>query len=135
VGILIDTSVLIAAERGDAALGRRILKRSTPDEPLAVAAITVSELHHGVHRLKSALARARAEAFVEGLLAVLPVMAFDERVARMHARVWADLAARGQPVGAHDLIIGATALAEGYRVASRDRRSFPRVPDLELIEW
>ena len=135
MGILIDTSVLIAAERGDTALGKRILKRSTPDEPLALAAITVSELLHGVHRLKGALARARAETFVERFVTVMPVLAFDERVARVHARVWADLAARGQSVGAHDLLIGATALTYGYKVASRDRRSFPRVPDLELVDW
>jgi predicted nucleic acid-binding protein len=38
-------------------------------------------------------------------------------------------------VGAHDLLIGATALATGGRVATRDLRSFPRIPGLDLVEW
>jgi tRNA(fMet)-specific endonuclease VapC len=135
VGILIDTSVLIAAERGETALAERILATTTEGESLAIAAITASELLHGVHRLKGALARARAEASVEHLLDALPVVPFDLEVARVHARVWADLAAQGQTVGAHDLLIGATAIALRYRVASRDRRSFPRIPDLELVDW
>jgi len=36
---------------------------------------------------------------------------------RVHARIWADLAVKGISVGAHDLLIGTTALATGSRVA------------------
>jgi tRNA(fMet)-specific endonuclease VapC len=135
VGILIDTSVLIAAERGDTALTDRIFATSDETEPLAISAITASELWHGVHRLKRAQARARAESFVDKLLDALPVLPFDEAVARVHARIWADLAAAGQTVGAHDLLIGATAMAWDYRVATRDHRSFPHIPDLHVIDW
>jgi predicted nucleic acid-binding protein len=35
-------------------------------------------------------------------------------------------------VGAHDLLIGATALAAGYRLATRDRRGFDKIPGLEV---
>jgi len=55
--------------------------------------------------------------------------------ARVHARVWAELAAKGVGVGAHDLLIGATALAIGGRVATRDLRSFLRIPGLEVTHW
>jgi hypothetical protein len=50
-------------------------------------------------------------------------------VARTHARLWAQLAA-GTPVGAHDLLIAATALAHGYAVLTDDPRDFGRVPGL-----
>jgi predicted nucleic acid-binding protein len=43
------------------------------------------------------------------------------------------LAAKGTNVGPHDLLIGATAIAVGYRVATRDARSFGRIPGLDVV--
>ncbi|AUX31792.1 uncharacterized protein SOCE836_039240 [Sorangium cellulosum] len=42
---------------------------------------------------------------------------------------------QASPVGAHDLLIAATALAVGYDVVTRDDRSFPRIPGLRLLRW
>jgi len=103
------------------------------DDVVAIAAITASELVHGVHRAANTTRRRRREAFVERLLAVLPVLPFDFVTARTHASLWANLAAKGSGVGAHDLMIAATALAAGYRVATRDRRSFSRIPGPEVV--
>ncbi len=130
---LIDASILIAAERGRLDWDQ-VAAEHAADE-VALAAITASELLHGVHRAGSARMRTRRAAFVEQLLARLPVIPFDLLVARVHARVWADLAAKGTAVGSHDLLIGATALATGGRVATRDLRSFPRIPGLDTVEW
>ena len=58
MGALIDTSVLIAAERG--LLDLEALLNSHAKESIAISAITASELLHGVHRLKSAVRRAHA---------------------------------------------------------------------------
>ena len=93
----------------------------------------VSVLLHGVQRGASASQRRRRQSFVERLLAVPPVLPFDLVTARIHASLWASLAAKGTRVGAHDLLIGATAIAVGYRVATRDRRSFKRIPNLEVV--
>jgi predicted nucleic acid-binding protein len=133
VATLIDASVLIAAERGGLDWDRVVAAHAT--EEIALAAITASELLHGVHRAPSAKTRTRRSAFVEQLLARLPVIPFDLLAARVHARVWAELAVKGMAVGAHDLLIGATALATGGRVATRDLRSFPRIPGLDVVEW
>ena len=130
MGTLIDSSVLVAAERRaldlDALGGHR-------DEPVGIASISASELLHGVHRAATSAQRQRREAFVERLLAVLPVFPFDLVTARIHALLWARLAAKGASVGSHDLLIGATAIALGYRVATRDRRSFGKIPGLEVL--
>jgi predicted nucleic acid-binding protein len=64
---------------------------------------------------------------------VLPVLPFELGTARIHAALWAELAAKGSSIGSHDLLIGATAIAVGYRVATRDRRSFGKIPGLELV--
>jgi predicted nucleic acid-binding protein len=133
VATLIDASVLIAAERG--ALELRQVLRAEGDPEVALAAVTASELLHGVHRAKTAAQRARREAFVERLLETLPVIPFDLPAARTHARVWAELARKGALVGERDLLIAATAMAGGHNVASRDERSFPCIPGLSWRRW
>jgi len=85
--------------------------------------------------MKNAVARARAERSVEGLLARFAIIDFDIEIARLHARLSADLAARGTQIGAHDLIIAATALSLDYRLATRDKRSFPKIPSLDVVYW
>jgi predicted nucleic acid-binding protein len=55
--------------------------------------------------------------------------------ARIHARVWAELAVQGITVGERDMMIAATAMARGYAVAARDERSFPNIPGLALLRW
>ena len=123
MGIVLDTSFLIQHERGRVEL---------PDEDeLGIAAITASELLHGAHRGDVA-ARIRRHAQVEKLLARLPVIAFDLEVARVHARLWADLAESGRVPAAHDLQVAATAIARGWQVATMDRRHLAAIPGLTL---
>lgn len=131
MGTLIDSSVLIAAEREALDLDEAV--RAHGDEPVGIAAITASELLHGVHRAATTAQRQRRETFVERLLAVLPVFPFDLVTARIHASLWAALAAKGANVGSHDLQIGATAIAVGYRLTTRDRRSFGKIPGLDVV--
>jgi tRNA(fMet)-specific endonuclease VapC len=127
---LIDSSVLIAAERGNLDLPKFFSQ--SPDEHFAISCVTASELLHGVHRAPAEKKSSR-ETFVENILSHLPVLAFDLVAARIHARLWAELSEKGTPIGAHDLLIAATALAMGARVATRDERSFRRIPGLPII--
>src|SRR5438270_3509976 len=106
-GHLLDSSILIRFERTGSAL------RLADDEEVAIAAITASELLHAVHRA-DLQRRAQREAFVAHVLRVLPIYAFSLETARVHARLWADLAGTGHLIGPHDLILAATALALGW---------------------
>lgn len=133
MGLLIDSSSLIAAERGE--LDLEVALDEDLDAEVAIAAISAAELLHGVHRLKGGVKQAKAERFVERLLDRLTVIPFDLEAARVHARLGAELAAKGAPVGAHDLIIAATAVAIDFAVATRDLRSFPRITGLTLKRW
>jgi tRNA(fMet)-specific endonuclease VapC len=94
--------------------------------------ITVSELLHGVHRATGGR-RARRRAFVEHVLAGFDPIPITEPVARVHAEVWADLKARGQVVGAHDLWIAATALTHGLGIVTGNAGDFARVPGLRVL--
>lgn len=133
MGTLVDTSVLIAAQRGEIDFDALVVSHGNDD--IAIATICASELLHGPHRMTNAVARDRAERVIDTLLGWFSIIDFDLEIARLHARLGADLAARGTSVGAHDLMIAATALALDYRIASRDRRSFPRIPGLDVVYW
>jgi predicted nucleic acid-binding protein len=133
MGTLIDSSVLIAWERDRLDLKNRLAE--LPEEDFAISTITASELLHGVHRATSPARRSQREAFVEGLLSRLPILSFDLVAARIHARWSAELALKGTAVGAHDLIIAATAMAKGYAIATRDERSFPKIPGISFHRW
>jgi tRNA(fMet)-specific endonuclease VapC len=127
VAVLIDTDLLIELEKGgseiEALLG---------EEDRAISVITVSELLHGVHRAQGAI-RARRNAFVEHLLAGFQAIPITEAVARVHADIWSGLAERGELIGAHDLWIAATAVANGLTLATHNNTHFARVPGLQVI--
>jgi tRNA(fMet)-specific endonuclease VapC len=127
---LIDSNELIAAERGQ--LNFEEISSRFAEDDIAISAVTASELLHGLYRARTAAQRHRRQSFIEGLLAQLPVIAFDLVVARVHASLWADLARRGIAVGERDLMIGATGIARDYAVATRDERSFPKIPGLNV---
>ena len=132
MGKVLDSSILIAMERGELELAAALKEHR--DETVAISAVTASELLHGAFRLKGAR-QAATEAFVHNVLRSLPVLSFDLKSARIHARLAADMAAGGNTIGDRDLMIAATALACGSELVTRDRRSFPRVPGLRVVHW
>ncbi|MXX70040.1 MAG: type II toxin-antitoxin system VapC family toxin [Gemmatimonadales bacterium] len=133
-GLLIDTSVLIAVERGELNHNRILGVAQDAGAPLAMAAITVSEFLQGVHAARGAR-RVSAERSFNMWLDAVPALPFDLEAARVHALLAWQLARRGTPIGAHDLMIAATAVSRDYRVATRDRRSFHRVEGLGVEYW
>lgn len=142
MGVVLDTTVFIDLERGarrrrseatGALIGHALADRLELDEDAGIAAITASELLHGVHRADEEH-RNRREAFVEAVLSIVPVLSFDLLAARAHARLWAGLVAAGSDVGAHDRLVAATALSLGWRVATANVGHFDRVPGLEVVE-
>jgi tRNA(fMet)-specific endonuclease VapC len=141
VGTLLDTTVFIELERAlrklpaataMAEVARRLEDQLGSAEEVGIAAITASELLHGVHRASTEHG-ARREAFVEGVLAAFPPLPFDLLCARSHARLWAELASAGIDIGPHDRLVAATAVTAGWRVATANVRHFDRVPGLDVL--
>lgn len=130
MGVILDSSILIADERGRFDLPG--LFRARSGEEFFIAAITASELLHGVERANSADRREKRSRYVEGVLHKLPVIDFELSVARRHARLWAELEVTGSMIGPHDLQIAATALDHGHSLATLNEPEFARVPGLRV---
>jgi predicted nucleic acid-binding protein len=131
MGLILDSSPLIAYEKRQFDLMAFL---ATHGGPIVIAAITASELLHGVHRAPDArLSQKRAD-HVEWILSTFETIPFALDEARHHSRIWAQLASAGKMIGYHDLLIAATALSLGYPLATLNFDEFARVPGLMLVE-
>lgn len=131
MAIILDTDVIVQGERG--AFGLVDWLASRPNDEFEVAAITVAELWHGVERATGAH-RAARELYVKAVLETFPIIPYTEQTAYEHARIWAELEAAGKMIGFYDLIVGATALERGGRVATFNKRHFAQIKGLGIIE-
>lgn len=127
--LIVDTSVLVMSERGHGTLADAI----EADDDLAIAAITVAELHTGIELATAARRQGRSE-FLLRVLETLPVEPYDVRTAEEHGRLLAHVHREGTKRGAHDLIIAATAAATGRVVLTGDRSArFGDLPGVACI--
>lgn len=132
MGLILDTNVLIRAERNGGSVD---FSRWSSWGDAYISAVTAPELLVGVLRADSEARRVRRSSFVEGVLAAIPVLDFTLEVARTHAEILAILSSRGDVIGAHDLIIAATALSAGHAILTTDLDEFRRVPGLEVLAF
>jgi tRNA(fMet)-specific endonuclease VapC len=129
---MVDTNVFIAFERRGDPID---LSAWEPSEEVFISAIAVSELLMGVHRANSEIRRSRRAAYVEAIIAGISVLGFTTDIARVHAEIGAYLARAGQTIGAHDLIIAATARHHDLALLTDNTAEFVRVPGLRVIEF
>jgi len=130
MGVVLDTSVLIEAERRGFEIDKFTENRE--DEIFGLSVITVAELLHGVHRADSTKRRLKRSAYVEKVIELFPVFVFEISIARIYSELWSDLSSKGIQIGAHDLIIGSTALSLGFSVATYNMRHFEKIEGLKI---
>lgn len=125
--LILDTGALIALERGTATTADVL----PDDADVAISAVTAAELLVGVE-FASDRHRERRETIVEGIVERLEVIAYDLEIARHHAALLAHVRRGGQPRGAHDLQIAATARATRRVLISTDETAFVALPGVDL---
>jgi tRNA(fMet)-specific endonuclease VapC len=130
MGLIFDTTEIINLERSPGHIYELIAQAG--DELFGISIITASELLHGVERAASESIRVKRQAFVEGVLEQIPILPFDMPAARVHARIWAILAKKGEVIGAHDLIIAATAISLDYEVITSNKKDFIKIDGLRI---
>ena len=72
---------------------------------------------------------------IAGLQSRYVSLPFDDRAAAEYGKLRAHLGAIGQLIGPNDLLIAATALANGVTLVTHNTREFSRVPALVLEDW
>jgi tRNA(fMet)-specific endonuclease VapC len=132
MGLMVDTNVFIIFEKTDKSLDFSSWEGS---EKVFISVVTVAELLMGVHRANTDERRQRRSAFVEGVISGVDILDFTVASARVHAELYAELAKKGQMIGAHDLIIAATARCHNLSVLTDNVQEFSRVPGLNVIPF
>jgi predicted nucleic acid-binding protein len=137
VGLLIDSTVFIAAERraetADAVVAG-LLERYG-DVEVALSVMSAGELVHGCWRADSAARRARRTEFIEAILAAIPVVPLTLAIARLYGELDARLLTAGRRLPTSDLIIGCTALHRDDELVTRNPRHYDRIPGLVVRRY
>jgi len=130
MGLVIDTSALVALERADT-----VWSDGLPDEAAALPAIVYAELLVGVNMADSRRRGAARRAKIDALLANAPVVDFGIGAAERWSDLYSQLSRRGQLIPANDLVVAATALELDYGVlvGPADEAHFRRVPNLRVM--
>jgi predicted nucleic acid-binding protein len=129
---MVDTNVFIRFEKSGTAINLSPWEES---ESVYVSVVTVSELLMGVHRANNEQRRRRRSDFVEAIISEVSVLDFAIGAARVHAEIYAELARKGELIGAHDLIIAATARHHDLSILTDNIDEFSRVPGLRVIPF
>ena len=130
MGLVLDSSVLIAAERESQPVSNLLssLEASHFETQFVLSAITVMELEHGWHR-----ANTPEIAHKRRVVAVIPVESFTLQMGVMAAKIDADMRKSGQVIATADLLIGVTAVYFDYAIGTRNLRHFQMIPGLKVV--
>ena len=133
MGLVIDTSALVALERAGTAWEKALGDRA--DEPVALPAAVYGELLVGVALAGNRQRAARRRQRIDALIAVTGIVEFDAAIAEEWAELFALLSRRGRMIPSNDLAVAATArhLRFGILVGPRDERHFREVPDMFVL--
>jgi len=125
---ILDTDHCIAILRGKLDIRHKVV----PTDELAITAITLGELVHGVH--KSANPNLN-QTRLNILLLNLTILPYNDQAANYFGKIKADLEKVGMRLSDLDLQIAAVALMHGVLLLTHNLRHFNRIPHLQLDDW
>jgi tRNA(fMet)-specific endonuclease VapC len=131
VRYLLDTCVIGDFIKGE--LGTQVRFKQTPPNELGISIITVTELRYGL--LINPQRAQKVEPAISSFLASVTILAFGNTEAEQAAQVRAILKTQGQPIGAYDVLIAATALQHNLIMVTANQREFDRVSGLQTENW
>ena len=129
---LLDTNTWIAyLRRKHPGVVQRIQQDPTD---VALCSVVLAELLYGAYHSGAAnqAANLALVAQIQGQVDSLP---FDDKAAEEAGKTRAHLARLGTPIGPHDLMIAAIALANQLILVTHNTNEFSRVPGLKLEDW
>jgi len=128
--VVIDTDILIDLLRGVGETVDFLGRIENKGYLLATTIVNAFELYHGAYK-----SRRREEnlASTKKLLERLIVLRMGLRSAEDAGRIYAELEAKGQPIGLKDAIMGAITLTRGYALATRNVEHLQKITGLNII--
>ena len=135
MGLILDSSVVIAAERQGETVPQllRRIASTAGDQRVALSAVGLTELVHAIYRAANPVQRQNHERFIADLLADMEVVPYAKATALLAGKIDGEQRALGVTIPYADLLIGVTALEHGYSVATVNLRHFQMIPGLNVV--
>jgi tRNA(fMet)-specific endonuclease VapC len=128
---LLDTCTVSDFVKGQPNALARV--KATSPTLIVVSALTRMEVDYGL-ALNAERARKLAPV-LDAFFSTIATLPFDEADALAAAGIRAALRAKGQPIGAYDVLIAGTGLARGLVVITSNVGEFKRVSGLKVENW
>jgi predicted nucleic acid-binding protein len=124
MGLILDSSILIAAERRRETVKQVIqrLQAVLGEAEAALSSVSIVELTHGIYRARSDADRERRKAFCDELCRDMIIHPVSLEIAQLAGKIEGEQAAKGIAISFEDLVIGATALHLGFDIATVNMR-------------
>jgi tRNA(fMet)-specific endonuclease VapC len=137
MGVVIDSSVIIALERSGSSVVQLLasIASVTGDQSAVLSAIGLTELVHGIYRSPTQAMLDRRIAFLNDLLLDLEVISYSKATALLPGKIDSEQRTKGFTIPFPDLLIGTTALDIGYSVLTGNLRHFNLIPGLKIIPF
>jgi tRNA(fMet)-specific endonuclease VapC len=128
---LLDTCVISDFIKGEPGTQTQI--KQTPPADITISIITLMELRYGL--LLNSQRAQKIEPVMTSFLGSVTVLPFSIAESEKAAEIRAVLKTQGQPIGAYDVLIAATALQHQLIMVTANQREFDRVPGLQTQNW
>ena len=127
----LDTNVIVDAIRGKHPNLEACFEKNSASN-IAISAVVVAELEFGAAHSDNY--EKRRKQYLD-FIAPYKIIPFTEKEAVVYGQIREQLARKGTPIGPNDMLIAATALANGATLVTHNTGEFNRVPGLALADW
>jgi tRNA(fMet)-specific endonuclease VapC len=136
VGLILDTSVLVAHERRRASVGDilRHARSAHGEDVVGISTVTAVELTHGIHRARTIEDQVKRVSFANEVFHDLVLYPLTLEIAELAGKIEGEQAAIGIGIPFPDLLIGATAVYPGFDVAIHNEKHFRLIPGLRIVK-
>ncbi|MBS1455329.1 MAG: type II toxin-antitoxin system VapC family toxin [Lentisphaeria bacterium] len=126
---MLDTDISSYLIRGDHPEVTDAFRQHFPD--VCISAITAAELQYGAQKRKSQLLTRNVNAYCN----LVPICEWTREAAETYAEMRVELEKHGTPVGSMDMLIAASAIAEGAILITNNIAHFSKIGKLRVENW
>ena len=127
---VLDTNAVIDLFKDRGRVAERVL--ATPPAEIGLSSVVLYELELGVEKSQRPEDNRRQVEELRRLTSFLP---FGVEEAQAAARIRAALEGQGRPIGPYDILIAATALANGATLVTHNTKEYRRIAGLVIEDW
>lgn len=127
---LLDTNILIYTIKNKPAQVKHCFEQHYGQ--ICISSVSLTELIYGAEK-SSAVERNLRD--IEGLVARIEVLPFDEDAATHAGQIRAELAKQGRLIGPYDQMIAGHVRATGLILVTNNVREFERVSGIRVENW